>query len=154
MDLVFNNLTGDKFLKEIFFRKVLNTAIKEANLKNKNLGISLNLVTENKIQELNKKYRNKDKITDVLSFPMQSKPFDYAQGPTSNASAFDVGDIFICLSFAKKQAKLENVSIERKLTQLAVHGFLHLLGYDHEKSEREAKKMLSIESRIFDKLNY
>ena len=66
----------------------------------------------------------------------------------------DLGDIFICLPFAKNDAKSENVSIEKKLSQLAAHGFLHLLGYDHEKSQAEARRMFGLESQILKKLKF
>ena len=64
----------------------------------------------------------------------------------------DIGDIFVCLSIAKKEAKREDIDIKEKLMQLAVHGFLHLSGYDHERSEKDAKKMLELERSILDKI--
>ena len=63
-----------------------------------------------------------------------------------------LGDIFISLPFAKKEAKSENVSIDRKLVHLAVHGFLHLAGYDHERSENKADKMFRLEKKILSKV--
>ncbi|OGM95984.1 MAG: rRNA maturation RNase YbeY [Candidatus Yanofskybacteria bacterium RIFCSPHIGHO2_02_FULL_38_22b] len=139
LDLVFQNLTTDKQFNENFFKKILEIAGGELKLVNKNISVSLNLVGEGKIKELNKKHMNKNKVTDVLSFPMEESG--------------DMGDIFICLPFAKKEAKSENVDIEMKLAQLTVHGFLHLAGYDHEKSEQEAEKMFKLENKILDKLN-
>ena len=157
MDLVFQNFTSDKSFKGEFFKKILQIGVGELGLKDKGIEISLNLVDQSKIRELNKEYRKKDKATDVLSFPM-------AEGleignwkleiPKSNATTFDLGDIFICLSFAKNDAKSENVSIEKKLAQLTVHGFLHLAGYDHECSSKDAKNMLSLEESILKKLSY
>lgn len=137
IDLVFQNFTQDKSFGDKFFKNVLEVAAKELRVSGKT-GVSLNLVGEGKIKELNKKYRNKNKATDVLSFPMEEDA--------------DAGDIFICLPFAKKQAKSENISIETKLAQLTVHGFLHLLGYDHEKSEQDAQKMFKLENKILAKL--
>ncbi len=165
LDLVYQNLTKDEELQKGFFISILEIVVGELELKDKNIEVSISLVDEGKIRELNNKYRHKDEVTDVLSFPMQSfrlhrperakrfeEPFDHAQGPRSNAKAFDLGDIFICLPFAKKEAKSENVSIDKKLAQLAVHGFLHLLGHDHEKSE-EAEKMFGLEKKILEKIN-
>lgn len=138
IDLVFQNLTSDKIFEKKFFKKVLKVGADTLQLTNK-LDASVTLVGEGKIQELNKKYRNKNKVTDVLSFPMDSKS--------------DLGDIFICLPFAKKQAKSENISIERKLAQLTVHGFLHLLGYDHEKGEKDTQEMFNLENKILSKFS-
>lgn len=135
IDLVFKNYTSQKAPKDKFFKKVLETAVRELKLKDK-IGVSINLVGEARIRDLNWKYRNKNKSTDVLSFPL---------GDGS-------GDIFVCLSIAKNQAKRENMNIERKLAQLTVHGFLHLAGYDHEISEKKAEKMFDLENKILTKL--
>lgn len=137
MDLVFQNLTADEKYTSKFFEKILVGVIKELKLGGKKIEVSVNLVGDAKIKQLNKKHRNKDKVTDVLSFPMNEKT--------------DLGDIFICLSFAKKQAKSENVSIGYKLAQLTVHGFLHLLGYDHERSEKDEIEMFKLENKILNK---
>lgn len=147
-NLVYRNLTSDKKYNSKFFEIILVGAIKELKLADKKVGLSVNLVGEGKIRELNKKYRNKNKISDVLSFPMASK----LEIPKSNTEVLDLGDIFICLSFAKKEAKGENVDIDTKLRQLAVHGFLHLLGYDHEVSKDDADKMFKLESRILRRI--
>jgi probable rRNA maturation factor len=132
-----------------FFKKVLETAAQELKLKDK-IEVSVNLVGEDKIRELNKKYRKKDKPTDVLSFPMGDK---YLIRNTKYIIR-DVGDIFICLSIAKNEAKRENITIKEKLAQLAAHGFLHLLGYDHEVSEVCARKMFKLENRILKQLSF
>ena len=159
-NLVYRNLTSDKKYNSKFFEIILVGAIKELKLADKKVGLSVNLVGEGKIRELNTKYRNKNKATDFLSFPMASKleigPACRSgrnwklEIPKSNTEVLDLGDIFICLSFAKNEAKSENISIERKLAQLVVHGFLHLLGYDHEKSEKDAKKMFGLENKILN----
>ncbi len=163
LELVFNNSTEDKEFQDDFFKNIFNLAIEELKLGDKNIEVSINIVGEDKIRELNHQYRHKDKVTDVLSFPMQSfgrhrpggakrleGPFDYVH-PTSNVETFDVGDIFICLPFAKKEAKRENINIDVKLARLLAHGFLHLLGYDHEKSKLEEKKIFGLEKRILAK---
>lgn len=149
LDFVFNNTTDAKEFRKDFFRSILKVGIKEMNLKEGNIEVSLNLVNETKIRELNKKYRNKDEVTDVLSFPMlnQGDALQAWQG-----IVLTLGDIFLCLSIAKKEAKRENISMERKLTQLTVHGFLHLLGYGHELSKKDAKKMFRLENKILSKI--
>ena len=64
----------------------------------------------------------------------------------------NLGDIFICLPVAKKYAARENVSLDYKLAFLVVHGFLHLLGYDHEKSTEEKEKMFTLQDKILEKI--
>jgi len=153
MELVFQNFTKDKSFKKDFFARVLEAGREELDLKN--ISVSINLVGEVMIKELNVKYRNKEKVTDVLSFPMSERlEIDNwkSEIPRENTPVFDLGDIFICLPFAKKEAKSENISIDRKLAQLTVHGFLHLLGFDHEISEKDAKKMFELEARILENI--
>jgi len=96
--------------------------------------LSLVLTDDDKIQDLNKKYRNKDKVTDVLSFE-------------------ELNEIFICLPEAQRQARLLKTSLKLELTRLLVHGIVHLKGYDHEKSEREAERMFALEKKIFEKID-
>lgn len=144
IDLVFKNSTSDKKYNSKIFEKILAVGIRELKLSNKNIEVSVNLVEDDRIKELNHKYRHKNKVTDVLSFPIEVKPIP-------KANIWPIGDIFICLSFAKKEAKEENIDIDTKLAQLTVHGFLHLLGYDHERSEKDAKKMFRLENKILNK---
>src|SRR3989344_7866641 len=120
LDFVFKNYTSQKSPNRKFFKDILDIGIEELQIKDKNVEVSLNLVSEARIKELNKKHRHKNKATDVLSFPLNEKI----------ESRLLLGDIFICLSFAKKQTKSENTSMEGKIAQLTVHGLLHLLGYD------------------------
>ena len=147
LDLVFKNSTSDKKYNSKFFEKILVGGLKELKLSNKNIGISVSLVGESEIKQLNNKYRHKNKVTDVLSFPMSEK----LQVTSYKLQVLDLGDIFICFPFAKKQAKGENVDIETKLAQLTVHGFLHLLGYDHERSEKDEIEMFKLENKILKK---
>lgn len=147
LDLVFQNFTTDKSFQKDFFESVIKEILKALQQKDKKVEVSVNLVGEGRIRELNRKHRQKNKVTDVLSFPLGDNSFvQYGIIP--------LGDIFICLPFAKKEAKRENRSIERKVVQLTVHGFLHLLRYDHEKSEDEAEKMFDLENKILKQLNY
>jgi probable rRNA maturation factor len=90
-------------------------------------------LTKDQIQEMNRTYRDIDKVTDVISFPDQED--DY------------IGDIFICLDRAKEQAQDYGHSIEREIGFLAVHGYLHLLGYDHH-TEAEEKIMFAKQEDI------
>lgn len=154
IDLAFRNNTTDCRWTKDFFEKILDKAGKEENLHlgtDKKHGVSINLIGEGKIKALNKKYRGKNKVTDVLSFPLT----DLRTGQSlTNRDIIDLGDIFICLPFAKKMAKRENSNAKDKLAFLTIHGFLHLLGFDHEKSKAEEKKMFNVQKIIFNSLNF
>ncbi|MGM8213525.1 rRNA maturation RNase YbeY [Virgibacillus sp. W0430] len=100
--------------------------------------LSINFVDNREIQELNRNYRQQDTPTDVISFALQ----DSVDGEVSIVGEdipLLLGDIVISVDKAKQQAEAYNHSLQRELGFLAVHGFLHLLGYDHynEESERE-----------------
>ncbi len=145
LDLVFKNYTTQKSPGEKFFRAVLDVGIKELEMKDKNIELSVNLVGEAKIKELNNKYRNKKEVTDVLSFPLEEAGF-------KKYGILPLGDIFICLPFAVKESERQKISLEKELSWLTVHGFLHLLGYDHEKSVNGKKKMFQLENKILSKI--
>ncbi|MCB9802466.1 rRNA maturation RNase YbeY [Candidatus Nomurabacteria bacterium] len=85
--------------------------------------ISIALVSEKEIRELNRVYRRKDKVTDVLSFNLDSEE--------------NLGEVIICLEQSKRQATTNKKTIKSELKLLTVHGILHLLGYDHELNEKE-----------------
>ncbi len=100
------------------------------------------LITKNKeIKKLNHKYRKKNKPTDVLSF--------YLKKDEQIKNKY-LGDIVISIDKAKEQSIEKNVSLENELTLLLVHGYLHLLGYDHI-IKSDAKKMFTLQDRIFKK---
>jgi len=146
LDFVFKNHTFQKAPSENFFKKVLGTGVEELKIKDKNIEVSLNLVGETKIRELNKKYRGKNKRTDVLSFPLDEVRLQ-------KYDILPLGDIFICLPFAVKEAKKQDIGLKKELAWLTVHGFLHLLGYNHEKSADDKKKMFVLENKILGKIN-
>ncbi|HJN62102.1 MAG TPA: rRNA maturation RNase YbeY [Candidatus Parcubacteria bacterium] len=121
-----NNLTKSS-IDENFLKKVAKIVLKG---ENKSSGeISLALIGPGRIRELNKKYRKKDKATDVLSF-QESK--DFLEG---------LGEIVICLREVKKNSKKFKVDFQEELARILIHGILHLLGYDHEKSRAKAREM-------------
>ena len=127
-----NNLTTTLIDKE-FLKKVCQKVLKIENKKDFDLSIAL--VGEVRIRELNRKYRKKDKITDVLSFQYNNS-----------------GEIVICLREIKKNAKKTNITPEEELTRALIHGILHFLGYNHEKSKKEAEKMREKEENYLEKL--
>ncbi len=145
LDLVFKNHTPKKSPNDKFFRQILDIGVRELKIKDKNVEVSLNLVGEAKIKELNKKYRNKNQATDVLSFPLE-------ESRLKKHDILPLGDIFICLPFAVKEAERQKISLEKEMTWLTVHGFLHLLGYDHEGSKQDVDKMVKLENKILSKL--
>lgn len=109
--------------------------------------ISVTFVSNEKIQEINKEYRGKDQPTDVISFALEEGDEDI---PIIGASDTRVlGDIIISVDKAKEQAEEYGHSYERELGFLAVHGLLHLLGYDHE-TEEEEREMFSKQESILE----
>jgi len=106
--------------------------------------VDVTLITDAEIQELNRTHRGIDKVTDVLSFPMPAET-DRATGRVL------LGDVLICENIAQKQAEEYGHSFERELAFLAVHGVLHLLGYDHE-TEPERAVMREREEYIMERL--
>ncbi|APC48226.1 rRNA maturation RNase YbeY [Virgibacillus halodenitrificans] len=98
--------------------------------------VSINFVNNKEIQELNRNYRQKDTPTDVISFAMQEK-VDGEIDIVGEDIPLILGDIVISIDKAKEQAADYDHSLERELGFLAVHGFLHLLGYDHMSHEEE-----------------
>ena len=114
-----------------------------------NAELSILLTDNNDIQELNKRYLKKDKPTDVLSFPMR----DFNSKPLTPDSEFILGDIVISIETAKAQAKENDVTLDEEMARLLIHGILHLLGFDHEKSGKEALRMEKEEERLLEIAN-
>jgi rRNA maturation RNase YbeY len=113
--------------------------------------LSLLLVGDRSMRRLNRRYRRKDRTTDVLAFPMRrirSRLTPHASRFTSSM----LGDVVISLPQAAKQAKQAGHSLEHEFTVLVIHGLLHLLGYDHERSVREARRMSRRESLVLRRL--
>lgn len=102
--------------------------------KIKNRSISLALVSSKEIRRCNRIYRQKDEVTDVLSFSLQTKEI--------------LGEVLICLVQARKQAKDKHQTLQSELKLLVVHGILHLLGYDHEVSKQAANRQHRAEDDI------
>lgn len=129
---IVNKGIGDKELK----RAVLFTLKK---LNKENFDISINFVSGSEIRFLNNKYRKKNKITDVLSFAA-------LEGEKVGESK-ELGDIFICLSQIKRQAKEYKVDFKEELIRMLVHGILHLIGYDHI-SKRDEQVMFKLQEKM------
>ncbi len=114
--------------------KVLKKCFEEENLNDKNLYVNIVLTNPSNIRKMNKEYRNIDKETDVLSFPMFEKD-ELEKRKELNQDI--LGDIVISIERVKEQANEYGHSFERELSYMAVHGFYHLMGYDHiEKKDK------------------
>lgn len=139
-----NKIAGAVRYGSGFFTKIIEKAAEETGLNDRKAGLSINIVGKEKILKLNKKFRNKNSATDVLSFPTSANE-------TENA-IIELGDIFLCLPFASERARIEKTSLDSEIILLTVHGFLHLLGYDHEKTALERRRMFTLQDKIVNKL--
>jgi len=137
---------------------ILEKSFKAFVLKNphfdgvKVVTISVTLCGRAKMRSLNKKYRQKDYATDVLSFPVYENLRPDKRVKEKNLPEVELGDLVICKEIAKKQAQEFKISYEQELIHLAVHGFLHLLGFDHEISDKEEKIMETYEEELVRKI--
>ena len=129
-----NNLSKISIDKK-FFSTVAKKVLSGENRGTETL--SLAFVGKEEIKSLNKKFRKKNKETDVLSFALSEKNY--------------LGEIIICPEVVKENAKENGIPAERELLKVFIHGILHLCGYDHEKSEKEAKLMEAREEFYLNK---
>ena len=123
----------------------------------KDVYVSINFVSDEEIQRLNREFRNIDKVTDVLSFPNLNKTPNEKLKKFRKLADFDtnllfLGDIVISKKVAKKQAREYEHSLKREVCFLALHGFLHLLGFDHIKEEDE-KIMTKLQNKILSEVS-
>ncbi len=126
---IINELNEDiKELSEV--EKVVLFALNYQKITNAVFNIII--VDKNTIQKLNREYRNKDSVTDVISFALED------DNTFIKTDLRVLGDIYICLDRAKEQASEYGHSLLRELSFLSVHGLLHLLGYDHQTKEDES----------------
>ncbi|MCD8842900.1 rRNA maturation RNase YbeY [Staphylococcus gallinarum] len=107
--------------------------------------LSVTFVDKDEIQEINKTYRDKDKVTDVISFALEEDEPEI----TGLDMPRVLGDIIICTDVANEQAESYGHSFERELGFLALHGFLHLLGYDHM-NETDEQEMFGRQDQILN----
>ncbi len=128
-------LTDSKF----FINKIVKFLPKKFKFEKKKIFLTLLLSNNKNIKKLNYKFRKKNKPTDILSFPLNinSKKETY------------LGDIIISYQFVNKPKGSSNLEFKKKLIKLFIHGFLHLLGYDHKKN-KDYKKMHEEELKIFN----
>ena len=138
-EILYQAIEEKKEYEEII-KKVLKQCFKEEGLENTKLSITIILTTPENIQKINKEYRKIDKATDVLSFPMFEKDELDEKIEKNNFEHEDIlGDIMISIEKVEEQAKEYGHSFEREFSYMLVHGFYHLMGYDHI---QEKDKML------------
>lgn len=134
-------------VKEDWFTQIdkLLTFAKELENIEEEAELSVTFVDKDEIQEINKMYRDKDKVTDVISFALEEDEPEI----TGIEMPRVLGDIIICTDVAQEQADSYGHSFERELGFLALHGFLHLLGYDHM-NEQDEKQMFGRQDQILN----
>ena len=136
-----SNLWGKKIKKpDIFFNSLVQVFPKKYRFIKKRVSLTILLSNNKNIKKLNKKFRNKNKATDVLSFPSEKK-INIKKSPY-------IGDIVISYDFMNKPKTLSTQEFKNKVTKIFIHGFLHLLGYDHIKL-KDFKEMLIEEEKIY-----
>ena len=126
--------------KDLFFKTVCNAFPKKYKFSNKNVSFTLLLSNNKKIKKLNQVFRNKNKPTDVLSFPLDKK--------IKISKNTYLGDIIINYNYIDKPKSQKLKLFKEKVIKIFIHGFLHLLGFDHKKN-RDYSKMLKEEIFLF-----
>lgn len=150
-EIIYQDIEENKEYEETI-KKVVEKCFEEEGISASKLCLTITLTTPENIKKINKEYRNIDKETDVLSFPMfekqeldeiiANKKFEYEDV---------LGDIVISIARVEEQAKEYGHSFERELSYMVVHGFYHVMGYDHIKEE-DKQKMRPKEEKILNAL--
>lgn len=135
-------------LKAIARKAIFNTLVYEGF--EHDVEVSLTFVDNERIRELNKDYRDKDNVTDVLSFPQ----YDDFNGIVSPNGVIPLGDIVISLERAREQGYNLFHSVYHEVAFLCVHSTLHLLGYDHETSKADEKEMFQKQKDIMEIIGF
>ncbi len=138
---------------ENLIKFVLKKCFEIENMDKLGLYVSVTLTCPSYIRKINNEYRNIDKETDVLSFPMFEKNEIDSMIEAGNNIVHDVlGDIIVSVDRVKEQAIEYGHSFERELAYMIVHGFYHLMGYDHM-TDDDKVKMRAKEENVLEKLN-
>ena len=146
-EIIYKEIEPKKEYEEII-NKVLDACYKKEHLEDSKLIVTITLTIPEEIRKINKKFRNIDKATDVLSFPMFEK--DELEHKIKNREFTNediLGDIVISIEKVKEQAKEFGHGFERELSYMVVHGFYHIMGYDHIE-ETDKKVMRQKEEEI------
>ena len=142
IDVVSESILWNKKIKKIdvFFNSLVKAFPKKYRFIKKKVSLTILLSNNKNIKRLNKKFRNKNKSTDILSFPSEKK--------LNIKKLSYIGDIVVSYEFMNKPKALSALEFKSKIMRIFIHGFLHLLGYDHIKL-KDFKKMLIEEEKIF-----
>ena len=127
-----------------YLNDVINHTFEVLNITNANMSVIL--IDDDKMCELNKTYRGVDRTTDVLSFAFEDNQ-------DIDTPIRELGEVYVSIPKMIEQANEYNHSEERELSFLVCHGLLHLLGYDHTKSKEEEKKQFELQDKILNDLN-
>lgn len=136
-----NLTTSSMPFDEDFVRKIIHKALQHEGIDDI-LSIDIAFVGSGRMKALNRKYNKKNRVTDVLSFSSDKKFV------TPKEEGRYGGEIVLCLSAIKKQAKRAGVSLEKELAHALIHGTLHLVGYEHESSAKAGVRMHAREEKI------
>ena len=129
--------------KQELFNNICKNFPKKFRFPNKKVYFTLLFSNNKKIKALNRKFRNKNKHTDILSFPFEHK--------MKNFREIYLGDIVISFNYMNKPKGLSSKEFTKKTIRIFIHGFLHLLGYDHIR-EKDYKKMFNMEQKVFSSI--
>lgn len=137
-----------------YVNDILKIALEENNICIDTIYISIQSATKDEIKRLNKEYRNIDRVTDVLSFPVFDRDELDSLKKADEDKKFkeiELGDIILCLDVVKEQAVMYDTGIVRETLYMITHGVCHLLGFDHIE-ENEKKEMRELEEYILEKI--
>ena len=142
VDVVSDSVLWSKKIKkkDIFFNSIVSFFPKKFKFTKKKVNLTILLSNNKNIKKLNKKFRNKNKPTDILSFPFEKK-VDIKKTPY-------LGDIIISYEFINKPKTLSNLEFKNKVIKIFIHGYLHLIGYDHIRL-KDFNKMIKEEEKIY-----
>ena len=150
-EIIYKDIKPQKEYEEII-QDVIKTCYKQEKIENSKLIITITLTTPENIKEINKTYRDIDRATDVLSFPIFEKDELDKKIEKKDFEIEDMlGNIVISIEKVEEQAIEYGHSFERELSYMVVHGFYHLMGYDHIKEE-DKKIMRKKEEQVLEKL--
>ncbi len=136
-----------RLLKASWLRKVVASTLAAEDVA-PGAKLSLVLTNDEVVKDLNRRYRGKDKITDVLSFPLVEKEEDFISPP---GAAIHLGEVIISCPQAMRQTERAGHPLENEMALLIVHGVLHVLGYDHQRPT-DRKRMRAREQAILAKI--
>lgn len=140
--------SADLLLKRAYLKKVIETTLRYIDV-DQDCEIGIACVDHDESHRLNLEYRQKDKSTNVLSFPS-----DFPDEVAALLDALPLGDLVICIPVVLAEAQEQSKTPLEHFSHMLVHGTLHLMGYDHETSEADAEQMESLEIAILAKLGF